>query len=393
MFKNCWTEKYLNIAIVFASENRHFAYTYNPFWEEHNFLENFTSRLPSDLFYNKYFNINGRNLNILLLKFDDRSKIINTKLENGTLVFGGYEISFLTCLIRKMNGTMTWIPSGYHLLPGERNPWVQGNEITYTGADTKRRIITEQAIDIMNTEEMIQREEIRGVTESLYPHSNDNMRIIIRKGARVPYYIYLFFVFRLNVWYVFVGMLFVGTISWNITGSQYYPTSFSKFINILRTVTNGSLPQTSNKITERIFLIFWLFYALIITTAFTSNLTTVLMQDRYYPNYDTLEEIDKAGIVLVAFGTQVRELRKAFNGTSKFPLFQRMEYMPEKYDHVNNSLNNNTELLLEFTKKHPIFINSERAIMITKMKRYLNIFHIVKESPMPNLMAYQVPLG
>lgn len=365
-------------------------FTFNPFLGD--FVQDFSGKDVREVFYNKFANINGKRLNVLLLKYDDRDKIILTKKPNGTLEWGGYEMELMRCLVSKMKGTIEIFPASFYLLPGERDPWRQTNNMDFTGSIvTKKRIIDLLKIDIMNTEEIIQPEEVSGVTESLYPHATDDLKIIIKKGSPIPYYKYLFLVYNYKVWVVFVITILVGTVSWIVIGSGLYPSGLNKFINLIRVTTGGSLPRIPKVDSERFFIAIWLMFTLIMSTAFTSNLATVLMQNKYYPNVDTMDELLEGGYNIVGYRTQLKELKKAFNGTSKAPLFNRMIQMPDKYANNNTTLNNLTEMLLLAT--NPILVGERRAIYVTKHRVFKDVFHIVRESPLPNYTALQLPTG
>lgn len=166
------------------------------------------------------------------------------------------------------------------------------------------------------------------------------------------------------------------------------------YIHRLFNVTNtyfsgGSILFPYRTPSEWIFLTFWLFYCLIMITAFTSNLTSILIKPKYYPNYNTLKELDSAGISIYSWKTQLVELDKTFKHSKRFYL--KMKLIPDEFDHVNNSYNNWTSLLLDFNKDHPIVLNDERAVYVSRSKGYKGLFHVVKESIMPNYLAYQVP--
>lgn len=156
-------------------------------------------------------------------------------------------------------------------------------------------------------------------------------------------------------------------------------------------VTGGSLPLKRAKNSEKIFIKFWLFYTVIIITAFTSKLTSVLMDIKYYKDYSTIDELSEAGLYIHAWLTQIIELQKAFNGTNKYSFFKKMSMLPPEYDHVKNSENNWTALLFDYG--HPIILNTGRADWVASKKGVKNLFHIVKQSPIPNFTAFQVPAG
>lgn len=391
VFKYFWDIKYPNVAIMFKSELLLKIFTSNPFFGNKNFLEDMSHESVKELFYNKFRDINGKKLKVMLLKYDDRDKIILKKHPNGTLEWSGFEISLLRCLVSKLNGTPIIISGASLLKPEERDPWRQTNNLSFNGGITKRRIIEENSIDLMTSEEIILREDLRGVTEGLYTHATDDLKILIRRKPQVQYYRYIFLVFSKEIWFLTIGSFIIGAFTWwFISKGQFIE---NKFLNLLRILMGSSIPKLPYDNSERIFISFWLLCALIIITAFTSNLTTVLMSDKYDPNYNTIDELNDAGIIAFAFETKKRELLQAFNGTQKYPFFQRLIPVPKKYDHNNNTLNNYTQLLFDLKTDQPMLLNERRGIYVTKHRIFMNMFHIVKESPLPNYTAYQLPIG
>lgn len=177
----------MNVVTIFLKNNHQQIYTFNPFWVEKK-LENMTNRKLNDLFYDKYNDINGYTLKILLLKDDDTSKIQIKKYPNGTTFYSGHEIDLLTTLAKKMNGNTFFKTSAELLRPNERNPWRNTNVITKNESTIKIRIITEKQIDLMNSEELVLNEDLKGVTESLYPHTKDDWRIFMHKRGEIPHF-------------------------------------------------------------------------------------------------------------------------------------------------------------------------------------------------------------
>lgn len=74
------------------------------------------------------------------------------------------------------------------LKPGERNPWRQTNDIQMNMSAIKIRIIGESDLDLLNTDDMLTKNDLQGVSESLYPHTKDDFSILIFKEGEIPRY-------------------------------------------------------------------------------------------------------------------------------------------------------------------------------------------------------------
>lgn len=392
MFQTFWSEKFANVVTLSNQNNGSIQkYTFNPF-DTKNFLVNLRDEDPTKIFYNKFSDVNGHKLNILILKYDDLSKIQARQMPDGSVVYKGCEVSLLRCLVEKMNGTSNFLASVFILEPGERNPWHNGNILNYSGVSIKRRIFEKYSIDITNSEEMVARDNLE-IVETLYPHDFDDLRIMLKRKGKMPYYLYLFLVFKSDLWIGIFVVFLIGSVTWIITNGSFGLDLINPLINMIRVLCGGSLPKISKKNSERTFLSFTLFFGLVIVTAFTSKLTTILMQDKFYPNYDSLEQLQNDGVTPYAFKIQIVELQKAFNRTSKEKLFLSMLPTPDKFDHVDNRLNNMTDFLLNYATKHGLLLNTKRINYVLRMKMVRGVFYMVQESPIPNFLAFRVTAG
>lgn len=240
---------------------------------------------------------------------------------------------------------------------------------------------------------MITTENKKGATESLYPHMTDDLCILMVKGKKIPYYLYLFLIFKKEVWGILLGTIAFGTIIWKIIGNSSTQSWLMKFLTILRILSGNSLPNLPQIASERIFITFWLLYTLILVTAFMSKLTTALMEEKYYPSLDTLDKIQEAGLSVYGFGSVLKDIMKAFNGTSRMGLAKKLRTYDDRYDLAEYAKNNITELLYEFCTVTPCMVNHERILRIIKFPGIGRHLFILKESLLPNYLSFQVPKG
>lgn len=395
MFRQCWDKKFLNVVTVFNEALDIRVFTYNPFWDKEQFLENLTDvRFDKDIFYNKANNLNGYPLRFLILKDDDPTKI-RKEVDNvtGVITYKGKDIEVMWTIIRKLNASIQILNSGDFLKPGERNPWRQTNDLSLKMIDIKKRIITEQHVDLLNTEEMMLNADMIGITESLYPHSKDDLFIVIHKSGKIPYYLYLFMVLKFELWCaafcVFIGVVFLWS---GIVHFVKFCLWRVESLSVLRIVLNISLPTLPIVNSERVIMISLMLYSLILSMAFQSKLTSILMEPKYYPDINTLEQLDESGLIIRVYRTMIHDIDKALNGSTKHGIVNKMVPMPSSFDHAENSKN---DFIAIFNQ--PLALNYYRSVyysrLVTFHKHGRPILHMVKESPLPRYLAFQVSDG
>lgn len=327
----------------------------------------------------------------LLFKEDDNTKFRVYYNQNGSITFIGQEITILETFAKKLHGGIQFSLAKDHIKPGERNPWRQTNDIKMNMSAIKIRLISDRDLDLLNTDDMLLKNDLQGVSECLYPHAQDDFMVIMGKKGEIPKYKYLFMVFRIEVWGVLVVLLGIGTLVWYKMDRRIFKTKSETFINIIRMITGGALPANLWNLPEKIFLSFFLLCNLILLTAFTSILTSELTDVKYQSQVNTLDELIEGDYKIHGWQTQLEELTKAFSGTSRSVLIPKLRQMPPKYDPLDSTKNNWTEALFNFIFKNPTILNYERASKVIITRIFYGHFHVVKESPFPNYIAFQMP--
>lgn len=400
-----WEKRYVNVAISSETSGTIATFTYNGFRERSERLEDVSSRQP---FYDKYRNVNGNVLNLLAIRSDDDSKSRVRTYPNGTAGFWGRDVDLFRAIVGFLNGTLA-MHSADDLRFSGFNPWRLTNDNRARILETKLKILREGAffrcrivraltvdvtgsIDMLTSEELILGDDSKGATESLYPHTTDDLMILLRRAEKLPHYLYLAKIFKPATWLAFVSSLVLAVPIWSLLGSDVY-TFLERCIYVVRTTTGGPLPRAPPTTAERVFVTFWLLYALIIATAFVSNLATSLMDEKYYDNIDTIDEFCESGLVLSLYGTQRDEIRKAFDGTQRSSCFARSILHPSRYSNANASLNNYTSMTLDYAPVHPIAVNHGRAAIVLMREGVGRRLHMMRESPLPNYLAFVVPKG
>lgn len=208
----------------------------------------------------------------------------------------------------------------------------------------------------------------------------------------MPHYLYLFLIFSRDVWFIFISTMVVATCGWSTVGSATYKSWLNKFLNLLRMVTGGSLPGNINMTPERMFIVMWLIYSLIIVTAFTSKLVSALAQEKYYPNVETFDDLAESPLPIYGYQSVITDIQKAFNGTPREETFSRLTSFPFKYSSRNRYVNW-TSLIYEFCPKYHCLLNYERAQFVLRKKGVGHLLSMSKETPLPNLLSFQVPNG
>lgn len=394
IFKYCWTSNFLQVIIVFLKNSQTHIYGYNPFWGEEIMLENYTlTPYNKNIYYNRLSDINGYNLTCLIIRSEDYSKIITIKQGN-KITYMGIDADLISNIVKSINGTPRFVDSEKLKKPEERNPWRHSNILINNTLQRKKEIITENNIDMVNADVMSLNDDFSGITESLYPHDKEDLIFLVKRGEKIPYYIYLFMIFQTNVWIIFFVTIIFITVLW-VSIIHCFNLSYwnIEWLEIFRSVICTSTQIVPRSNSERIFYISWVVYCFIVAISFQSKLTDMLMEPKYYPDITTLEALEKSGIKIQTFQSWRPEITKSLINTSWYKLLDQIVNVHPFYDQLNSSAIYynmtffNKGLMVQYSRA---IFTSEMLLFCSNTRKLLNI---IPESPLPTFLAFQVIAG
>ncbi|KAJ9574022.1 hypothetical protein L9F63_008595 [Diploptera punctata] len=140
-----------------------------------------------------------------------------------------------------------------------------------------------------------------------YPHDTDSLTFVVPKAKRIPQYKNLFLPFSIYVWICILISILVSSLTWYVIRKCVHHIVRQRFNNmsvmmalldIFRSFITGSMNTIPTSKLERLYIILWLFYGIIITSAFQGSLTGVLSVPKYLMNINTLKALgdSKVGV-------------------------------------------------------------------------------------------------
>jgi Ligand-gated ion channel. len=163
-------------------------------------------------------------------------------------------------------------------------------------------------------------------------------------------------------------------------------TFVKAFLDVFRSFVTGSMSLRFHSTIERIFMVIWVLFGIIMTSAFQGSLTSYLSVPKYLKDINTLKEVVESNIWLFIYGTDntvsfldqddesmARLRRKLIITPNLFEAFDKIT----KQDDVGFVMN-------EYGAK---FMLSSREFT----KEGYPILHGVKQSLLTNYNAYEIP--
>nr|XP_022917638.1 uncharacterized protein LOC111426952 [Onthophagus taurus] len=154
--------------------------------------------------------------------------------------------------------------------------------------------------------------------------SGDKLCVIVPKMEQKPKWLAIFATFQIEVWILIVTFVTtIGICLYFLRKFNSFTKNFSnlnhfhfnefdtRFITLtsdtFRLVYNVAPNYLSRRPIEKIFLINFLFFALINTAAFQSSLSTVLTAPQYYKNLQSLEDLAKSQMRISSYSEGLRD--------------------------------------------------------------------------------------
>lgn len=232
--------------------------------------------------------------------------------------------------------------------------------------------------------------------EFTIPVGFDSLCIIVPKAKQLPKWLALFRVFHLHVQFSLVCVyvvcsiiIYILQILYSQFKSDCKNASLSAiFIEMLTPFLSLSLARMPSSCSEKVLVISCLVFGMIIASSFQAKLVTVLSKPDYYPDINTLEELDASDLV-IATGS-INLVQDTFS-TEESPT---AKHLRNKVTYCYLQEGN-----IDYVAKHQNIAALNRlstAIYSVLLYRNLDgtfLIHIVKECPKIYSLAYIVPKG
>lgn len=136
--------------------------------------------------------------------------------------------------------------------------------------------------------------------ESLYPHTSEDLRIVIPSAYKISEIYYLFLIFKPTVWIFILINIFIVSIMVHwlynmqiVDESTKAKINFSySLLNIYKILVNNPVQffKTANS-PARMVITSWLFFYIVLSGAIMSSLIDTLINPKFYENIDTFKEL------------------------------------------------------------------------------------------------------
>lgn len=207
------------------------------------------------------------------------------KTLNSVVGFGGFDACVLAAVVERLGFTvdLSWMPERYGKL----------NNGMYTGS---LGAVVYKRVDISANGRFMIKYESDSI-EFTNPVSNDEVCVVVPKSLKIPQWIKIFRCFRADTWIllVFIWNSCVGFLFFIKKYHAYNYNSSSvvmEMIAIFLTVPT----KLSQQLSHRIFLASCMGFTVIVTSIFQGSLVKSFTTTSYYPDIDTLDELDKSGL-------------------------------------------------------------------------------------------------
>jgi hypothetical protein len=224
----------------------------------------------------------------------------------------------------------------------------------------------------------------------------DSLCIIVPKAKQLPKWLALFRVFHFHVQFSLVCVYVVcSTIFYilQILYSHFKPdckdvSMTTIFIETLPPFLSLSLVHMPSSQSEKVLMISCLMFGMIIASAFQAKLVTVLSKPDYYPDINTLEELDASGLV-ISTGS-INLVQDTFSTEESPPANHLRSKVTYCYLQEGN---------INYVAKHRNIAALNRlstalySVLLYRNSDGTFLLHIVKECPRIYSLAYIVPKG
>lgn len=232
--------------------------------------------------------------------------------------------------------------------------------------------------------------------EYTFPVGFDNLCIVVPKAERLPKWLAFFRVFPLHVYLalvcVYVGSCIISHILQKLY-SFFMPVNkdtslISTFIEMLPLFLSLSFARITLSRSQKVFVITCLVFGMITTSLFQGKLVTVLSKPDYYPDVNTLEELDASGLV-IATGS-INLIENTFSAEES----ALVKHLSNKVTYFSTK-----EGVADYVAKHKDtaaltrLSNAIYNVLIYRNSDGTLLLHIVREFPRTYSLAYIVPKG
>lgn len=209
-----------------------------------------------------------------------------------------------------------------------------------------------------------------------YPYIRDDFVIVAPKAPILPLYKNISLTFNREVW-VLLGMTIL-TLSVIFLLSDY-----RNYMEIVRILVNSGTPILKESASwKKVLIIFYIEFAIIMSIAFQSSLTSALMIPRHMKDLETVADLDKSSYTVIVSKVfmDVYKPQTYFNAP--------IEVVDTKAYLINMMKNKSDGYCYVISKT-----TADMCVDYVSRKYRQTVYHILQQSLVPGYSAFHFPIG
>ncbi|XP_017073516.2 uncharacterized protein LOC108109490 [Drosophila eugracilis] len=369
-FRQFWKIWLLNIVILYWRDERLHSYRYNPFTDNYLIpVDNNPNGVPTleQLFPRNIPNMQRKPLRMCIYKDDVRAIFWKQGIILGTDgLLAGY-------VAERLNATMMITR------PHSYNNHNLSSDICFFE-------VAKEYVDMAMNVRFLVPDTFKKLAENTVSHMRDDLCVIVPKGKTAPTFWNIFRSFGTSVWVLILASVLVANVFCYILRAGVGGASMQLFAGAL-TMPMTHIPPNHSL---RLFCIFWLYFGLLICSAFRGNLTSMMVFQPYLPDINQLSALARSHYHILIRPRHVKHIQHFLSLGHKYEARIR-EQMLEVPDAQLYEMLRNNDIRYAYLEKYHI----ARFQVNNRMHMHLGrpLFHLMNSCLVPFHAVYIVPYG
>ncbi|XP_033167623.1 uncharacterized protein LOC117145891 [Drosophila mauritiana] len=369
-FRQFWKIWLLNIVILYWRDGRLNAYRYNPFMDNYLIpVDSKPNEVPTleQLFPKTIPNMQRKPLRMCIYRDDVRAIFWRQGIILGT---DGLLAAYVA---ERLNATMMITR------PHSYNNHNLSSDICFLE-------VAKEYVDVAMNIRFLVPDTFRKQAESTVSHTRDDLCVIVPKAKTAPTFWNIFRSFGALVWALILVSVLVANVFCYILKSEVGRVPMQLFAGAL------TMPMTQIPLNHsiRLFLIFWLYFGLLICSAFKGNLTSMMVFQPYLPDINQLGALARSHYHIIIRPRHVKHIQHFLTLGHKHESRIR-EQMLEVSDTQMYEMMRNNDIRFAYLEKYHI----ARFQVNSRVHMHLGrpLFHLMNSCLVPFHAVYIVPYG
>ncbi|XP_043656165.1 uncharacterized protein LOC122622069 [Drosophila teissieri] len=369
-FRQFWKLWLLNIVILYWRDGRLNAYRYNPFMDNYLIpVDNRPHDVPTleQLFPKAIPNMQRKPLRMCIYKDDVRAIFSRQGIILGT---DGLLAAYVA---ERLNATMMITR------PHSYNNHNLSSDICFLE-------VAKEYVDVSMNIRFLVPDTFKKLAESTVSHTRDDLCVIVPKAKTAPTFWNIFRSFGSLVWVLILVSVLVANVFCYILKTGVGRVPMELFAGAL------TMPMTRIPLNHalRLFLIFWLYFGLLICSAFKGNLTSMMVFQPYLPDINQLGALARSHYHIIIRPRHVKHIQHFLSLGHQHESRIR-EQMLEVSDTQMYEMMRNNDIRFAYLEKYHI----ARFQVNSRVHMHLGrpFFHLMNSCLVPFHAVYIVPYG